>query len=451
MSPARSASSRSPPGSGHGGQPHVVVDVEVGVVHPDRVAQAERHLDQPAPEDRGAGDAGGDRLLHPLEGVAARDGRRVEDQGHGHVHVEARGLEVEEAGVEPAESFHAPPFRCVVPPVLRPISRAPVASLRRPDRVYGGVAWVFLAVSIGLRRPRGQRLLPGAAGAVHRGQLRPRAGSPASCRSRSAWSRWPARWPSPSTAPSTAGPAGWAWPSGRGLVAGLRPAGRGRPPGRGPGRRGPRRGHRGAGRRRDGFDPTPAWNHWWRLVIAVPFRLRGIRRVRNIDYWGDGNYRHKLDILEPPVGRPERAPVLVYIHGGAWMIGDKRQQGIPMMHELVQRGWVCVAINYRLSPRATWPAHIVDCKRAVAWVREHIAEYGGDPELHRRLRRVGRGPPLVAAGPHPERARVAARLRGPGHLGRRLRPLLRRLRHDRRPGAVGGLRARARSTSSSAG
>ena len=128
-----------------------------------------------------------------------------------------------------------------------------------------------------------------------------------------------------------------------------------------------------------GLDLRPAWNHWWRLVIAVPFRLRGIRRARNIDYWGDGNYRHKLDILTRRSVVPEGAPVLIYIHGGAWTIGDKRQQGIPMMHELVQRGWVCVAINYRLSPRATWPAHIVDCKRAVAWVRQHIAEYGGDP------------------------------------------------------------------------
>jgi acetyl esterase/lipase len=73
--------------------------------------------------------------------------------------------------------------------------------------------------------------------------------------------------------------------------------------------------------------------------------------------------------------------VLVYIHGGAWIMGDKRQQGIPMMHELVRRGWVCVAVNYRLSPRATWPSHIVDCKRAVAWVREHIADYGGDPSF----------------------------------------------------------------------
>ena len=57
-------------GTGHGRPPHVVVDVEVGVVDPHRMAQAERDLDQPPPEDRGAGDPGGDGLLHPLEGVA---------------------------------------------------------------------------------------------------------------------------------------------------------------------------------------------------------------------------------------------------------------------------------------------------------------------------------------------------------------------------------------------
>ena len=125
----------------------------------------------------------------------------------------------------------------------------------------------------------------------------------------------------------------------------------------------------------------PAWSRWWRLVVAVPFRWLGITRVRNIDYWGDGNYRHKLDILNRRSVLPEGAPVLVYVHGGGWVIGDKREQGIPLMHELVQRGWVCVSINYRLSPRATWPAHVVDCKRAVAWVRDHIAEYGGDPNF----------------------------------------------------------------------
>jgi acetyl esterase/lipase len=49
-----------------------------------------------------------------------------------------------------------------------------------------------------------------------------------------------------------------------------------------------------------------------------------------------------------------------------------------MLH-FASRGWVCFAPNYRLSPRATWPAHIVDVKRALAWIREHGAEYGADP------------------------------------------------------------------------
>jgi acetyl esterase/lipase len=51
-----------------------------------------------------------------------------------------------------------------------------------------------------------------------------------------------------------------------------------------------------------------------------------------------------------------------------------------LMSHLAELGWVCVAINYRLSPRSTWPDQIVDVKRALAWTKEHIAEYGGDPD-----------------------------------------------------------------------
>ena len=50
------------------------------------------------------------------------------------------------------------------------------------------------------------------------------------------------------------------------------------------------------------------------------------------------------------------------------------------MSHLAELGWVCVAINYRLSPRSTWPDQIIDVKRALAWTKEHIAEYGGDPD-----------------------------------------------------------------------
>ena len=51
------------------------------------------------------------------------------------------------------------------------------------------------------------------------------------------------------------------------------------------------------------------------------------------------------------------------------------------MSHLAERGWVCVSINYRHSPRNTWPDHITDVKRAIAWVKAHIAEYDGDPEF----------------------------------------------------------------------
>jgi acetyl esterase/lipase len=72
-------------------------------------------------------------------------------------------------------------------------------------------------------------------------------------------------------------------------------------------------------------------------------------------------------------------PTLLQIHGGGWVIGTKDQQGIPLMLHLAAKGWVTIAPNYRLSPRATFPDHLVDLKRALAWIREHGEEHGADP------------------------------------------------------------------------
>ena len=103
-----------------------------------------------------------------------------------------------------------------------------------------------------------------------------------------------------------------------------------------------------------------------------------VQRSADIPYVEGGGARQQLDVYRQTTG-VEQAPVLLQIHGGAWMIGEKRQQGLPLMMELARRGWVCVALNYRLSPRHAWPTHLEDCKRALAWVREHIREFGGDP------------------------------------------------------------------------
>lgn len=117
---------------------------------------------------------------------------------------------------------------------------------------------------------------------------------------------------------------------------------------------------------------------WARVFLPFRFKRKGVVRVRDLQYVDDDLRRHRLDVYRRP-DTPAGAPVLLQIHGGGWMIGTKEQQGLPLMYHLASRGWVCVAINYRLSPKGTWPDHLVDCKRAIAWIREHIAEYGGDP------------------------------------------------------------------------
>jgi len=126
--------------------------------------------------------------------------------------------------------------------------------------------------------------------------------------------------------------------------------------------------------------PTPAElaTPWRR--IANPFRRHDpLVRVRRDIAYTEAGRRGMLDIWSPRDGELSGAPVLLQVHGGGWTIGTKEQEGIPLMQHLASRGWVCVAINYRLSPRDAFPAHIVDVKRAIAWIRENIADHGGDP------------------------------------------------------------------------
>ena len=108
---------------------------------------------------------------------------------------------------------------------------------------------------------------------------------------------------------------------------------------------------------------------------------RRYRAERNLPY-GELGARNSLDVWHradlPPDGR---APVLFQVHGGAWVTGSKEGQAEPLMGHLAERGWVCVAPNYRLSPRSSWPDHIVDVKRALAWTKANIAGHGGDPEF----------------------------------------------------------------------
>jgi acetyl esterase/lipase len=94
------------------------------------------------------------------------------------------------------------------------------------------------------------------------------------------------------------------------------------------------------------------------------------RRVNRADIW------RRADLP-----RDGKAPVLLQVPGGAWAIGMRRPQAYPLLSHMADRGWVCVSIDYRVSPKNTWPDHIVDVKHALAWIKNNIADYGGDPDF----------------------------------------------------------------------
>jgi len=107
---------------------------------------------------------------------------------------------------------------------------------------------------------------------------------------------------------------------------------------------------------------------------------RGVRVERDVKY-GPAD-RNLLDVFMPATASPPR-PVLIFVHGGAFVAGDRREPGTPffdnIMRWAVRNGFVGVNMTYRLAPQAKWPAGAEDIGSAVQWVTNKIGERGGDP------------------------------------------------------------------------
>jgi len=84
-----------------------------------------------------------------------------------------------------------------------------------------------------------------------------------------------------------------------------------------------------------------------------------------------------LDLYLPERG--DNFPVIVWFHGGGLTAGDKAEgTQAAIARALAGRGIAVASVNYRLSPRATFPAYVDDAAASVAWVLDHIGEFGGD-------------------------------------------------------------------------
>jgi triacylglycerol lipase len=119
-------------------------------------------------------------------------------------------------------------------------------------------------------------------------------------------------------------------------------------------------------------------------ALYVPLQEKepyhGVKVERDVKY-GTAD-RNLLDVFVPEMAASAR-PVLIYVHGGGFVAGNKRNPGSPFYDNVMlwaaKNGFVGVNVTYRLAPQAVWPAGAEDLAAAIQWVSDKIAERGGDP------------------------------------------------------------------------
>jgi acetyl esterase/lipase len=103
----------------------------------------------------------------------------------------------------------------------------------------------------------------------------------------------------------------------------------------------------------------------------------GTVTYRNINYAGDTLRQHLLDIYLPPDAKPD-TPLIIWIHGGAWMLNDKYADMGYMKNTIrgfIESGYALASIDYRYSTVAAFPAQIQDCNQALQYLYAHAGEY----------------------------------------------------------------------------
>ncbi|HTW38164.1 MAG TPA: alpha/beta hydrolase [Steroidobacteraceae bacterium] len=121
-------------------------------------------------------------------------------------------------------------------------------------------------------------------------------------------------------------------------------------------------------------------------ALYAPFQeredYRGVRLSRDIRYGADE--RNRLDVFAPESAPGAARPVLLFVHGGGFVGGDKHLPGSPYNDNValwaLRHGMIGVNMTYRLAPAHRWPAGAQDVQAALAWVRDKIATFGGNPE-----------------------------------------------------------------------
>jgi len=109
------------------------------------------------------------------------------------------------------------------------------------------------------------------------------------------------------------------------------------------------------------------------LPASSPYGEAIVRR--NIPYVSHPTTNQNFELYLPGNHSVQPCPLVIWIHGGAWMMGSKEWDNVKY---LVRNGYAIASIDYRFSPEAPFPAQIQDCNAALNFILAHAADYGVD-------------------------------------------------------------------------
>ncbi|MDE3089525.1 MAG: alpha/beta hydrolase, partial [Chloroflexota bacterium] len=126
---------------------------------------------------------------------------------------------------------------------------------------------------------------------------------------------------------------------------------------------------------------SPTVTYTPRPTRTPPINAADVGRVdRDVTFCTADGVALKLDLYYPLKVTSRPAPILVNVHGGSWSGGDKRSsETLEDVPELLARGYLVAAVNYRLAPKYRFPAQIEDLKCAIRFLRQNAATFNLDP------------------------------------------------------------------------
>ncbi|KAG6609585.1 Isoprenylcysteine alpha-carbonyl methylesterase ICME [Phytophthora cinnamomi] len=125
-----------------------------------------------------------------------------------------------------------------------------------------------------------------------------------------------------------------------------------------------------------------SWKQWLAVFLPVPqpvglsLAFPGVAKVQTVAYAHVGKNKTTGLLMDVYKHRdtPSNAPIVLYIHGGAWVMSTRETPPLPCLYQIAARGWVVCVFDYQKSPKIAFPEHLIDAKRAIAYLRRNARE-----------------------------------------------------------------------------